>query len=192
MLRRLSLLLPILFLAVACTSVQIPASFPITPSPTATAVPTELTPTPTATAVPTELTPTVDPAHRLHLPDPVLTPGDTLEVTAADICVPGYSSKVRSVTDAVKKQVYLEYGITSRQPYEYEVDHLISLQLGGSNSIINLWPEPYAGDWNARVKDKLENKLHRLVCDGGLDLKTAQQEIATDWVAAYLKYIGQP
>jgi len=72
------------------------------------------------------------------------------------------------------------------------VDHLISLELGGSNSIKNLWPEPYTGDLNAHVKDKLENKLHSLVCNGDIDLKTAQQEIATDWVAAYIKYIGQP
>ena len=137
-------------------------------------------------------TPTIDPAHKAHLPDPSMTPGDTLDVTVSDICVSGYSSKVRNVPDSEKNQVYAEYGITSRQPGEYEVDHLISLELGGSNSIRNLWPEPYHGDLNAHVKDKLEDKLHALVCNGSVDLKTAQNDIATDWVAAYIKYIGQP
>ncbi len=133
-----------------------------------------------------------DPSHSAHLPDPSLTPGDTLNVTASDICVSGYSAKVRDVPQSGKDQAYAEYGITAHAPGSYEVDHLISLELGGSNSIKNLWPEPYFGDWNAHVKDKLENKLHDLICSGQLDLKSAQQQIATDWMSAYVKYIGQP
>jgi hypothetical protein len=30
------------------------------------------------------------------VPDPKLTPGDTFDVTAQDLCVPGYAKKVRS------------------------------------------------------------------------------------------------
>ncbi len=123
------------------------------------------------------------------LPDPKMTPGDVLDVTKADICVPGYTKKVRNVPKAVKDQVYQEYGITSHAPGEYEVDHLISLELGGSNSIKNLWPESYKSEpWNAHVKDALENRLHKDVCDGTIELKTAQQDIARDWIAAYKKY----
>jgi hypothetical protein len=123
------------------------------------------------------------------LPDPKLTPGATLPVTKGDICVPGYTQKVRNVPKAVKDQVFAAYGITSHQPRSYEVDHLISLELGGSNSIKNLWPESYlTKPWNARVKDQLENHLHKLVCSGQLDLATAQREIATDWISAYRKY----
>jgi hypothetical protein len=74
----------------------------------------------------------------------------------------------------VKRQVYAEYGITSHAPGEFEVDHLISLELGGSNSIRNLWPQSYRTQpWNARVKDRVENKLHQMVCKGEIDLKTA-------------------
>ncbi len=146
---------------------------------------------PTQTQGPTpNLTP--DAANAAYLPDPSLTPGDTLDVTPADFCASGYSSKVRNVPESVKNQAYDEYGITSHQPGQYEVDHLISLELGGSNSIKNLWPQSYTGDWNAHMKDKLENKLHDLVCGGQLDYKQAQREIATDWIAAYQKYIGQP
>ena len=69
-----------------------------------------------------------------------------------------------------------------------EVDHLISLELGGSNRLRNLWPEPYNIVWNAHVKDRLENRLHQMVCAGELDLTTAQQAIASDWIAAYKRY----
>ena len=125
------------------------------------------------------------------LPDSTLTPGDVLDVTKDDICVPGYSKKVRNVPKAVKDQAYAAYGITHHAAGEYEVDHLISLELGGSNSIKNLWPQSYkTKPWNAHLKDKLENRLHSEVCSGKIDLKTAQQEVATDWIAAYKRRFG--
>ena len=127
------------------------------------------------------------------LPDPTMTPGATLDVTAQDICVPGYSKRVRNVPSAVKRQAYDEYGIATHAPGDYEVDHLISLELGGSNSIRNLWPESFRTQpWNAHTKDQLENELHRLVCAGQLDLAVAQQEIAGDWVVAYRRRFGAP
>ena len=123
------------------------------------------------------------------LPDRAMTPGATLPVTKDDICVPGYTQKVRNVPADVKRQVYAEYGITSHKPGQYEVDHLISLELGGSNSLKNLWPQSYLTQpWNAHVKDQLENELHDEVCSGRLDLATAQHDISTDWIAAYKKY----
>ena len=189
MFKRFLFLIFIASFAVACLALPTPPVQPSNPTSTASIGPTttvSLAPTATASVV------SVDPAYLAHLPNPSLTPGDVLDVTTADICVSGYATKVRNVTDAVKNQVYQEYGILSHQPGSYEVDHLINLELGGSNSIKNLWPEPYTGDWNAHVKDKLEDKLHVLVCNGSLDLQTAQRAISTDWVAAYLKYIGQP
>jgi hypothetical protein len=62
--------------------------------------------------------------------------------------------------------------------------------LGGVDDIHNLWPQPYrVPTWNARAKDALEERLHQLVCARRLDLPTAQREIATDWIAAYKKYV---
>jgi hypothetical protein len=106
------------------------------------------------------------------LPDPKLTSGDVFDVIAQDICVPGYAKKVRAVPAWLKTKAYAEYGITEYKTDE--VDHLIPLSLGGSNSIRNLWPQSTTtSPWNSYVKDALERKLHRLVCAGELDLKTA-------------------
>ena len=56
---------------------------------------------------------------------------------------------------------------------------MISLELGGSNGIRNLWPEPYP---DATAKDLVENALHWLVCSRRLDLGVAQRGIARNWV----------
>jgi hypothetical protein len=118
-------------------------------------------------------------------PDPACTPGDVLPVTKADICQSGYSSSVRNVPDSEKNQVYAEYGVTSRNPGEYEVDHFVSLELGGSNDISNLWPEPAAPKPGFHEKDKVENYLHDQVCSGALTLQQAQVKIATNWLDVY-------
>jgi hypothetical protein len=137
-----------------------------------------------AVALPALADPPIRPDHRL-------TPGAVFAVTVAQIRVPGYSRRVRNVPQSEKDAVYAEYGIRTHRPREYEVDHLISLELGGSNSIRNLWPESYLTQpWNAHVKDRLEDRLHALVCDGQLPLATAQHAIATDWIAAYKRYVG--
>jgi hypothetical protein len=44
--------------------------------------------------------------------------------------------------------------------------------------------------WNAHLKDRLEGKLHSLVCNRQLDLKTAQEAIASNWIEAYQKYVS--
>jgi hypothetical protein len=98
---------------------------------------------------------------------------------------------VRAVPSSLREQVFREYGIVNPRPEDYEIDYLIAPGLGGAEDIHNLWPEPTSSSaWNARVKDALEERLHQLVCDGELDLPTAQRAIATDWITAYKKYLG--
>lgn len=125
-------------------------------------------------------------------PDPALTPGTTFPTaTAREVCTPGYASKVRNVTSSRKQEVFDRYGLR-RSGTEFEVDHLISLQLGGDNSTQNLWPQAYrTRPFNAIEKDKLENRLHWLVCHGRMSLRAAQHEIATDWIAAYRRYVAK-
>jgi len=135
------------------------------------------------------------------LPDRARTPGATnAAVTQATIwttiCVTGWTATIRppsSYTTTLKRN-QLASGYTYKGDLklgDYEEDHLISLELGGSpTSVLNLWPEPYVAE-GAHVKDKVENKLHTLVCDGAVTLRAAQHAIATDWWTAYVKYVQQ-
>lgn len=120
-------------------------------------------------------------------PDPACTPGDLMKplVTKNEICVSGYSSGVRNVPDSEKNAVYAEYGITSRSPGEYEIDHFVSLELGGSNDISNLFPEAANPRPGFHEKDQVENYLHDQVCKGAIALEYAQIKIATNWVEVY-------
>jgi len=120
------------------------------------------------------------------LPDSACSPGDIIKTAPKDvICKQGYARSVRNVPDSEKNQVYAEYGITSHAPGQYEVDHLVSLELGGSNDISNLWPEAASPKPGFHEKDKVENYLHDQVCSGAITLKQAQIEIATNWLAVY-------
>lgn len=129
-------------------------------------------------------------------PDPAMTPGMTNPDVTQDnikqtICVSGWTKTIRppvSYTDALKKQQLSTgvYATPNADPKAYELDHLISLELGGApRDPRNLWPEPRNGQWGAHTKDKVENGLHRLVCAGKLPLETARQMISHDWIAAY-------
>jgi hypothetical protein len=123
------------------------------------------------------------------LPEPDLTPGATRPISTNQVCTPGPPDQMATIPMTVRQAVFHEYGMDRSQPREYEVDHLITPELGGTDDIRNLWPEPYATtEWNAHVKDELENRLRQMVCDGKLDLPTAQRDIATNWISAYQKY----
>jgi hypothetical protein len=125
------------------------------------------------------------------LPDFACTPGAVFPtVTKDDICTSGYSQKVRDVSQKTKDRVYAMYGVTTHTTGQYEVDHLISLELGGSNEVSNLWPEPAEPTPGFHEKDKVENYLHSQVCAGVISLSQAQKIIATDWQSVY-EQLGQ-
>lgn len=114
------------------------------------------------------------------LPDPACTPGKVdPALTVADVCPHLGTAVVRNVSQATKDEVRSLYG--DNRPGE--IDHLISLELGGSNDPSNLWPE------DGKIpnpKDAVENRLHRWVCaaPSAARLKAAQQAIRTDWTTA--------
>lgn len=142
--------------------------------------------TPNSTGVIGQRTKTIGCISANAMPDSACTPGQIIpDATKDKICVPGYSSQVRNVPDSVKNQAYAEYGITSHTTGQYEVDHLISLELGGSNDIANLWPEPADPRPGFHEKDKVENYLHDQVCSGNMTLEEAQLKIANDWLSVY-------
>ena len=127
------------------------------------------------------------------LPDPICTPGvSDPRVTQANIlatiCVSGYTTKVRpssSYTDALKVEQIKAYGYTDAALADYEEDHLIPLEIGGSpTDPKNLWPEPRSGTYPATKKDGVENSLHNKVCSGLMTLAAAQVAIAKNWESA--------
>lgn len=122
-------------------------------------------------------------------PKMALTPGETRPITLAEVCRKADADVIAEVSDETRKKVFSEYGIRGN-PSNFEIDYLITPDLGGAGSLRNLWPQPYSVTWNAHVKDRLEQRLHELVCAGKLDLSTAQHDIAADWIGAYKKYIG--
>jgi anti-sigma factor RsiW len=123
------------------------------------------------------------------LPVASITPGATWDVSAEDLCAG--TRHTRTITTAMRAQVVGAYGVEHVPADQYELDYLITPELGGATDARNLWPQPYASRvWNARVKDELESLLPRLVCAGALDLETAQRDMAVDWIAAYKKYFN--
>jgi len=122
------------------------------------------------------------------------TPGATLNVTLEKMCQVGYTSTVRNVPESLKLQVCANYGIPQSQctGKHYEIDHLISLELGGSNDAKNLWPQPYTPKPGAREKDVLENWLSKQVCEHGMPLSDAQKKIAENWWDAYREMVTTP
>jgi hypothetical protein len=123
-----------------------------------------------------------------QLPDPRCTPGSVdPAVTQGNlrltICHPGYTRTVRppaSATSRFKYDVaYPAYG--DRHSKKTELDHLVSLELGGSNDATNLWPESPP---TPNPKDKVENALHAAICDGRVKLTAAQNAIAANWKTA--------
>jgi len=138
-----------------------------------------------------QLAATTPKAHYGHhgpavLPDPVVTPGIVRTTDAVLVC--------HSTTKALRKPgiqaVYPLYGAKKIKDKCCEIDHLISLELGGDNGLKNEWPQPYEPRPGAHEKDEVENYLHAQVCSGKMKLVDAQKQIATDWYSVYLKMKG--
>lgn len=109
-----------------------------------------------------------------------------------DICTTK-TSGIRNVSTATKKEVYRRAGITYGErtlcSKGYEVDHRISLELGGTNDISNLQLQAYCTKeelapnfpatvlYDARAKDVVENRLHTAICATVITPKAAQEQI---------------
>jgi len=103
------------------------------------------------------------------------------------------TSTIRNVPEAVKKQVYKNAGITYGDrtlcSVGYEVDHKVSLTLGGTNDISNLQLQAYCTKaqlapnfpkgvlYDARAKDLAENVGHHDICSGKLTPSVMQEKI---------------
>jgi len=130
------------------------------------------------------------------LPDRRCSPGAYYSrLTKSVICSPTFrTGPIRNVPVSVKHQVEVAYGLKPRAyGSTLEIDHIISLELGGSNDPMNLYPERATfadGAPGFHVKDKLENAVHRAVCAGRIGLRTAQRQIAGNWELLYQQVFG--
>ncbi len=130
-----------------------------------------------------------------HVPDPKCTPGAvnptlTLPVlTDADFktgCV-----RDQATSEEEKKKTYATYGVqdpreNSGKDETCELDHFISLELGGADTLDNIWPQcgPDNADLEQRdfkQKDMVEDYLAFLVKNGRMSLAAAQKGIVEDW-----------
>jgi hypothetical protein len=130
------------------------------------------------------------------LPDRRCSPGAySSGLTKAVICSSSFrTGSIRNVPTSEKHAVEAEYGLV-RKSYgrTLEIDHLVSLELGGSNDIANLFPEKAILPGHQpgyRLKDKLENAAHAAVCAGQLSLRAAQRRIAANWELLYRTLFG--
>jgi len=143
------------------------------------------------------------PAFADDLPDLAKTPGVARPgLSKATICATKWGTDARHVTQAMKDQVFALYGYSGNDDahcepdpkgHRCEIDHLISRELGGADDVQNLWPEAYGSSpYNAHLKDKLENRLHKEMCAGHIGLKAARDMLVNDWRKAYRVYYGAP
>jgi len=134
-------------------------------------------------------------SHGFPLPDPACTPGAINPTVTISVLKSG-SFKTPCVRDqqsspAQKGKTYAAYGIkkpsgNTGQHQTCELDHLVSLELGGGDDIDNIWPQcgPKGKPLNSRffkIKDGVENFLAAQVRSGAMSLDTAQKDIAEDW-----------
>jgi hypothetical protein len=104
-----------------------------------------------------------------------------------------------SYTERLKRDDIAAYGYARQlgpqagRMGNYELDHDLALSLGGApRDPRNLWPQPHEvqGGWGSYAKDRLELRLHDMVCAGQVSLAAAQYAMVHDWIAAYKQYVG--
>jgi len=129
------------------------------------------------------------------LPDPACTPGAINPTVTADVlqnpsfrtgCLRGHAT-----SEQQKSRTYswykLEHPANNQGASQAcELDHLISLELGGADTLDNIWPQcgPSGVALSERYfkrKDAVENYLAKQVKEHKIDLSAAQRGIASDW-----------
>lgn len=98
--------------------------------------------------------------------------------TAAQICTPGFSRRRRHVTYATRDKVYNRDGYPRHHRQGLVIDHLEPLEIGGTNSMSNLFAQPRT---EAHRKDDDENAAREYVCSGRMTPQQARIWIWNRW-----------
>lgn len=123
--------------------------------------------------------------HGWRLPDPRLTPGSVRTIDRRRICTEAAGDE-RHVTTGAKRRAFEAYGVPSGRRGHYRIDHLISLTTGGDNTLSNLFVQPAR---ESRAKDRLEVRLHAMICHHQITPTEAQRIQRHDWTAGYRAYV---
>ena len=120
-------------------------------------------------------------AQESLVPNPKLTPG---RVARTD-------KERGGVTTAMEQKVFARYRLPWSRRAEFKIDHLIPRELGGADSIDNLWPQsvrvrPYGAD----RKELLTEVLLTRIAKGQVTLAQAQEDIRRDWIDAFIDHVG--
>lgn len=110
------------------------------------------------------------------------TPGDLCSEQDPNFKEYRYAAHVavctRNVSYNEKVQIAKSYGVPETEWQNYEFDHLIPLNAGGSDDIKNLWPQPIV---EAHEKDAVEQATFDGLNNGTLTQTQAMQMI-WDWI----------
>jgi 5-methylcytosine-specific restriction endonuclease McrA len=140
-------------------------------------------------------------SHGYPIPDRSCSPGAinpsvTLAIlrTASQPPATGFRTvcvRDKATTAREKEKTYAWYGLphpvnNHGATQTCELDHIISIELGGADTIDNIWPQcgPSGVSLQQRYfkqKDLVEDYLAAQVRSGLITLKAAQVGIATDW-----------
>lgn len=120
-------------------------------------------------------------ADETLLPNPNLTPGRIAQ-----------SDKDRGgVTVEMEQKVFARYRLPWASRAAFKIDHLIPLELGGADTIDNLWPQrlrarPYGPD----RKELLTEVFLQRIAKRQMTLEEAQEQIRRDWIDAFIDHVG--
>lgn len=120
-------------------------------------------------------------AQELLVPNPKLTPG---RVARTD-------KERGGVTVKMEQKVFARYRLAWERRAQFKIDHLIPTELGGADTIDNLWPQslrtrPYGADRKELLVEVLLGKIRA----GQMSIAQAQEELGRDWIDAFIDHVG--
>ena len=90
--------------------------------------------------------------------------------TSVSICASGERKKRRS------------------QRHEFSVA-LLACRSAQEEEVTQVSEARRRGKWTSAMKDRLEDRLHALVCSGRIGLSAARSALSGDWTKAYRAYV---
>lgn len=116
-------------------------------------------------------------------PNPALTPG--LLAAADGVTVCQLPAKAPELPPAVQESVFVRYGLPFHDAKRFRIEGRFPRELGGSDSLANLWPEPASPTPGFHEHEQAVAWLRREVCAGRYPLAEAQRVMFEDWAQVY-------